>query len=64
MLIGVYSDTELRRFEELCRMLAVFKIRPVVDKVFVFEDAQAAFAYLGKQEHIGKVVIQVSKTDT
>ncbi|KAJ6548657.1 alcohol dehydrogenase superfamily protein [Mycena capillaripes] len=33
--------------------------RPIVDKVFAFEDAKAAFAYLESQAHVGKVVIKV-----
>jgi len=48
-------------FEELTRVLA-FKIRPFMDKVFHFDQANDAFMYLGKQSHVGSVVIQVSKT--
>ncbi|KAF7355973.1 Alcohol dehydrogenase superfamily protein [Mycena venus] len=33
--------------------------RPIVDKVFAFEDAKKAFAYLESQAHVGKVVIRV-----
>jgi NADPH:quinone reductase-like Zn-dependent oxidoreductase len=33
--------------------------RPIVDKVFAFEDAKAAFAHLESQAHVGKVVIKV-----
>ncbi|KAJ7500612.1 hypothetical protein B0H11DRAFT_2378564 [Mycena galericulata] len=33
--------------------------RPVVDKVFAFEDAKAAYAYLESQAFVGKVVIKV-----
>ncbi|TCD68326.1 hypothetical protein EIP91_010964 [Steccherinum ochraceum] len=51
------------QFEELCRMLAVYKIRPLVDKVFTFDQVPEAFAYLGKQIGVGKVIIQVSKSD-
>jgi NADPH:quinone reductase-like Zn-dependent oxidoreductase len=35
--------------------------RPVVDKVFHFEEARKAYAYLQSQAHVGKVVIKVSK---
>jgi NADPH:quinone reductase-like Zn-dependent oxidoreductase len=35
--------------------------RPVVDKVFRFEEAKEAYAYLESQAHVGKVVIEVSK---
>ncbi|KAF8193851.1 chaperonin 10-like protein [Mycena galopus ATCC 62051] len=33
--------------------------RPVIDKVFAFEDAKAAFAHLEFQAHVGKAVIKV-----
>ncbi len=33
--------------------------RPVVDKVFTFEEAIDAYAYLESQKHVGKVVIRV-----
>ncbi|KAF6750361.1 hypothetical protein DFP72DRAFT_1139609 [Ephemerocybe angulata] len=36
------------------------KTLPVIDKVFPFEDAVAAFAHLESQKHVGKIVIQVS----
>jgi NADPH:quinone reductase-like Zn-dependent oxidoreductase len=32
--------------------------RPVVDKVFGFEEAKDAFAHLESQTHVGKVVIK------
>ncbi|KAF8075253.1 alcohol dehydrogenase superfamily protein [Lyophyllum atratum] len=35
--------------------------RPVVDKVFPFEEAKQAYSYLHSQAHVGKVVIKVSK---
>ncbi len=34
--------------------------RPVIDKVFSFEEAVDAYAYLESQKHVGKVVILVS----
>lgn len=33
-------------------------LRPVIDKVFSFEDAKAAYAHLEKGDHMGKVVIR------
>jgi NADPH:quinone reductase-like Zn-dependent oxidoreductase len=35
--------------------------RPLVDKVFNFEDTIDAVAYLESQKHVGKVVIKISK---
>lgn len=35
--------------------------RPVVDRIFPFEEARKAYAYLQSQAHVGKVVIKVAK---
>ena len=43
------------------KLFSACKIKPVVDKVFSFEDAVQAYAYLESQSHVGKVVIKVSK---
>ena len=43
------------------RALATHKIRPVVDKVFEFDDAVAAYKHLEAQKHLGKVVVRVAK---
>lgn len=43
------------------RFLFAVKMKPIVDKVFDFEDLQAAYRYLGTQQHVGKIVIKVSK---
>ncbi|KAJ7088463.1 hypothetical protein B0H15DRAFT_291597 [Mycena belliarum] len=33
--------------------------RPIIDKVFAFEEAKAAYGYLQSQAHVGKVVIKL-----
>jgi NADPH:quinone reductase-like Zn-dependent oxidoreductase len=48
------------RFEEMLRFYEEKKIRPVVDKLFAFEEAQDALGYLIAGKHFGKVVIRVS----
>lgn len=48
------------RFEEMLQFYEKKKIRPVVDKVYKFEEAKEAFAFLHKGGHFGKVVIKVS----
>lgn len=35
------------------------KTKPVVDKVFPFNEAVDAYEYLESQRHVGKVVIKV-----
>ncbi|KAL2067773.1 hypothetical protein VTL71DRAFT_15869 [Oculimacula yallundae] len=47
------------RFQEMVGFYEEKKIRPVVDKVFGFEEAKEAFAYLFAGGHFGKVVIKV-----
>lgn len=47
------------RFEEMLRFYVQHEIRPVVDRVFRFEDSKEAFQYLYSGEHFGKVVIAV-----
>jgi NADPH:quinone reductase-like Zn-dependent oxidoreductase len=36
------------------------KTKPVIDRVFTFEQAVDAFAYLESQQHVGKVVIKMT----
>ncbi|KAF9465607.1 hypothetical protein BDZ94DRAFT_1253518 [Collybia nuda] len=50
------------QFNDMNRLLSANpeKTRPVVDKIFPFEDAKQAYAYLKSQAHLGKVVIKVS----
>jgi NADPH:quinone reductase-like Zn-dependent oxidoreductase len=36
------------------------KMRPVIDRVFPFEDAKKALAYMAEGKHFGKVVIAIS----
>lgn len=43
------------------RLITANGIKPLVDKVFKFEEAREAYKYLESQKHVGKVVIKVSK---
>ncbi|KAI0673129.1 NAD-P-binding protein [Trametes maxima] len=56
ILIGSRSQ-----FEDMNRLISAVKLRPVVDKVFSFEDTRKAYEYQESQQHVGKVVIKVSK---
>lgn len=49
------------RFEDMNRLIDAVKLKPVVDKVFAFEETQKAYEYLWSQQHVGKVVVKVSK---
>jgi NADPH:quinone reductase-like Zn-dependent oxidoreductase len=45
--------------EALCRAVAVHRIHPVVDRVFGFDDALAAYRFYRDEDSFGKVVIEV-----
>jgi NADPH:quinone reductase-like Zn-dependent oxidoreductase len=50
------STQELRRFVNACDAI---KLQPWVDRIFPFNEARQAYAYLQSQQHLGKVVIHV-----
>jgi NADPH:quinone reductase-like Zn-dependent oxidoreductase len=45
-------------FESMCRAIELHRIEPVVDKVFPFTEAKAAFAAMAAGEHFGKIVLE------
>jgi NADPH:quinone reductase-like Zn-dependent oxidoreductase len=55
---GIYVGSR-RMFESLTRALVASELHPVVDRVFPFDEARAAYEYLASGEHFGKVVIRV-----
>ena len=57
-LIGILVGSRTM-FEDLNRYVDAARIRPVVGRVFSFEEAREAFAYLESASHFGKVVIKV-----
>jgi NADPH:quinone reductase-like Zn-dependent oxidoreductase len=46
-------------FEDLNRFVAAARIRPPIDRVFRFDQAREAMAYLKSAGHFGKIVIEV-----
>lgn len=46
-------------FLAMNRAIEVNAIRPVIDKVFAFADAQAAYKHMASGAHFGKIVIRV-----
>ncbi len=56
---GIYVGS-LAMLEDLARFVALHRIKPVVDRVFPFEQARAAYEYLDSGSHFGKVVIAVN----
>ena len=45
-------------FEAMNRAIAVNQLRPVIDRVFEFDDAPKALEYFASGRHVGKVVIR------
>lgn len=45
--------------EDMLRFIETNKIKPYIDRVFPFEETPQAVEYLGKGEHLGKIVIRV-----
>jgi NADPH:quinone reductase-like Zn-dependent oxidoreductase len=57
-LHGIFvGDREM--FEEMNRAITVNHLRPVVDRVFAFDEAKQAFAHHASGQFVGKVVIQM-----
>jgi NADPH:quinone reductase-like Zn-dependent oxidoreductase len=50
------NDAEYR---EIVRLLGAGELRPVVDRVFPFGEARAAFERLDRGEQLGKIVVEV-----
>jgi len=58
-LVGMLNGPR-DRFEEMLEFYEKFEIKPVVDRVFAFEDAKEALEYLWSGSHFGKVIIKMS----
>ena len=46
-------------FEAMNRAIEVAKLEPVIDRVFDFAEARAAYEHLASGKHFGKVVIAI-----
>jgi NADPH:quinone reductase-like Zn-dependent oxidoreductase len=55
-LQGIFVGSRVM-FEDMNRLIVGEQIRPVIDRVFPFADAVAAFQHLEKGSHFGKVVL-------
>lgn len=58
-LYGIYVGSAAM-LSEVIQTFAEHKTKPVVDRVFSFEEARKAYHHLTSQNHFGKVVIRVS----
>ncbi|KAJ7034455.1 alcohol dehydrogenase superfamily protein [Mycena alexandri] len=57
---GIFIGS-VKQFKSMNKLLSgnIETTRPIIDKVFPFEEGKAVFAYLESQAHVGKVVIKV-----
>jgi NADPH:quinone reductase-like Zn-dependent oxidoreductase len=49
----------VEQFGDMNECIDTHKIKPMVDRVFEFKDAPAAYTYQWSQKHVGKVVIKL-----
>ena len=57
-LQGIFVGNRVM-FEEMNRAITVNGMKPVIDKVFPFDEAVAAYKYQWEKKHFGKIVITV-----
>lgn len=55
---GIYVGSR-SMFEAMSRAIAQHQLRPVIDRVFPFDEAPAALHYMQSARHFGKIVIRV-----
>jgi NADPH:quinone reductase-like Zn-dependent oxidoreductase len=46
-------------FESMNRAIEISQLHPIVDRVFPFDQAPAAFAHLESGAHFGKIVVRI-----
>ena len=57
-LLGITVGSR-EMFEAMNRAITVNELRPVIDRVYPFEQARDALHYLESAAHFGKIVITV-----
>jgi len=57
-LQGVYCGSKFM-LENLNRALTANNVKPIVDKIYEFEDARQAYHDMEKANHFGKLVIKI-----
>jgi NADPH:quinone reductase-like Zn-dependent oxidoreductase len=59
ILRGIYVGSR-QMFQAMNAAVSLHRIRPVIDRVFDFTDAKAAYHHLKGQTHVGKIVIRIA----
>jgi NADPH:quinone reductase-like Zn-dependent oxidoreductase len=57
-LLGGITVGSVRMLKDMLASIAAVKMKPVVDRVFAFDDLPKAYEYLDGASHLGKVVIR------
>jgi NADPH:quinone reductase-like Zn-dependent oxidoreductase len=57
-LQGIYVGSR-ELFEDMTRALGQSKLKPVIDRVFEFDQAVEAFEHMASASHFGKIVIRI-----
>ncbi len=57
---GIYVGSA-EMFEEMNRAIAAHKMKPVIDRVFRFEETRDALRHMESGRHFGKIVIRVAE---
>jgi NADPH:quinone reductase-like Zn-dependent oxidoreductase len=57
-LDGIYVGSRAM-FAEMLQAMQAARLRPVIDRVYAFEEAPEAFCHLESGRHFGKIVIRV-----
>lgn len=55
-LTGIYVGSRAD-FEAMNAFISAHRLRPLIDRVFPFEEAEEAYALMEREEHMGKIVI-------
>jgi NADPH:quinone reductase-like Zn-dependent oxidoreductase len=58
-IVGIQTGSR-QYFEDMNRFIEQHRITPMVDREFTFDEALQAFAYMSKQRHFSKLVINVA----
>lgn len=60
MIRGILAGSR-KEYQDLNAFLEKNKVQlsPLIDRVFSFDEAPAAFKYLAEGKHVGKIVIRI-----
>ncbi|WP_313703022.1 NAD(P)-dependent alcohol dehydrogenase [Massilia sp.] len=58
-MVGIFVGSR-KMLEDVMRFAAVTELKPVIDRVFTFDQAKEAYRYMESGSHFGKVVIAVT----